>query len=63
MQHLLEVKDLQTTFFTTNGEVKAVGNVSFNLDTGKVLGIVGTAFLLFAILFVLLIIFAAIVSS
>ncbi len=41
MQHLLEVKDLQTSFFTHNGEVKAVGGVSFNLDMGKVLGIVG----------------------
>ncbi len=41
MQHLLEVKDLQTSFFTTSGEVKAVGGVSFSLDKGKVLGIVG----------------------
>ncbi|MCE5343854.1 MAG: ABC transporter ATP-binding protein [Eubacteriales bacterium] len=41
MQHLLEVKDLQTTFFTPSGEVKAVGGISFNLDKGKVLGIVG----------------------
>ncbi len=38
---MLEVKDLHTSFFTTAGEVKAVGGVSFNLDKGKVLGIVG----------------------
>ena len=41
MQHLLEVKDLQTSFFTPSGEVKAVGGISFNLEHGKVLGIVG----------------------
>ena len=39
--HLLEVKDLRTSFFTPAGEVKAVDGVSFNLDEGKVLGIVG----------------------
>jgi oligopeptide transport system ATP-binding protein len=39
--HLLEVKNLRTSFFTTCGEVKAVDDVSFNLDNGKVLGIVG----------------------
>ena len=38
---LLEVRHLQTSFFTENGEVKAVNDVSFNLDEGKVLGIVG----------------------
>ena len=38
---LLEVKDLQTSFFTTAGEVRAVSGVSFTLDRGKVLGIVG----------------------
>lgn len=38
---LLEVRDLRTTFFTDNGEVRAVDGVSFNLDEGKVLGIVG----------------------
>ena len=40
-EHLLSVQDLHTSFFTDNGEVKAVNGVSFNLDSGKVLGIVG----------------------
>lgn len=38
---LLEVRNLQTSFFTDSGEVRAVNGVSFNLDHGKVLGIVG----------------------
>ncbi len=38
---LLEVKNLQTSFFTDAGEVRAVNGVSFNLERGKVLGIVG----------------------
>ena len=38
---LLEVKDLHTSFFTDAGEVRAVNGVSFNLERGKVLGIVG----------------------
>lgn len=38
---LLEVKNLQTSFFTDAGEVKAVNDVSFSLERGKVLGIVG----------------------
>jgi oligopeptide/dipeptide ABC transporter ATP-binding protein len=38
---LLEVKDLRTVFKTREGEVKAVDGVSFELDHGQTLGIVG----------------------
>ena len=38
---LLEVNDLRTSFFTDAGEVTAVNGISFQLDRGKVLGIVG----------------------
>ena len=38
---LLEVNHLCTSFFTASGEVKAVNDLSFSLDKGKVLGIVG----------------------
>ncbi|TGE32354.1 ABC transporter ATP-binding protein [Desulfosporosinus sp. Sb-LF] len=41
MGHLLEVKDLCTSFFTYAGEVKAVDGVSFYLDQGEAIGIVG----------------------
>jgi oligopeptide/dipeptide ABC transporter ATP-binding protein len=40
-QKILEVKDLQTSFFTERGELKAVDHVSFDLYAGKTLGIVG----------------------
>ncbi|MFW6328589.1 MAG: ABC transporter ATP-binding protein [Alkalispirochaetaceae bacterium] len=38
---LLEVKDLRTSFFTDDGEIKAVDGVSFALRSGETLGIVG----------------------
>ena len=41
MAHLLEVRDLCTSFFTYAGEVKAVDGVSFHLDVGEAIGIVG----------------------
>jgi oligopeptide transport system ATP-binding protein len=42
---LLQVKGLRTTFFTDAGEVRAVNGISFNLERGKVLGIVGESVL------------------
>jgi oligopeptide/dipeptide ABC transporter ATP-binding protein len=40
-EKLLEVKNLQTSFFTERGEVKAVDHINFDLYKGKTLGIVG----------------------
>ncbi len=41
MSHLLEVKNLQTHFPTRAGLVKAVNDVSFFIDEGELLGLVG----------------------
>ncbi|MBN1148781.1 MAG: ABC transporter ATP-binding protein [Anaerolineales bacterium] len=40
-EHLLEVKDLTTTFKTEEGIVHAVDGVSYTLDEGETLGVVG----------------------
>ena len=41
MSKILEVKNLETSFFTHLGEVRAVRNVSWDLEKGGILGIVG----------------------
>jgi len=38
---ILQVKGLQTTFFTDDGEIPAVDNIDFDVHEGEVLGIVG----------------------
>ena len=38
---VLEVRNLQTSFYTENGEVRAVDGVTFTVPKGKTLGIVG----------------------
>lgn len=38
---ILEVKDLETTFFTDDGNIAAVDHISFAIHEGEVLAIVG----------------------
>jgi ABC-type dipeptide/oligopeptide/nickel transport system ATPase component len=41
MQPILEVKNLRTSFFTDGGVVKAVDDISFSVEPGKTIGLVG----------------------
>ncbi len=38
---LLEIRNLKTCFYTEDGVVPAIENVSFSLDKGETIGIVG----------------------
>jgi len=40
-EKILEVKNLKTSFFTVSGEVKAVDGVSFHLNKGEIIAVVG----------------------
>ncbi|OZM57208.1 peptide ABC transporter ATP-binding protein [Lottiidibacillus patelloidae] len=41
MTHLLNVRELRTSFFTDKGEIPAVDNVSFQINEREIVGIVG----------------------
>lgn len=41
MSNILEVRNLKTSFFTRNGEVEAVRDISFCVEAGKIIGIIG----------------------
>jgi len=41
MNPILEIKNLKTRFYTQDGVVKAVNDVSYTMNTGEILGVVG----------------------
>ena len=41
MPNVLEIQDLNTWFFTREGVAKAVNGVSFHIEKGEILGVVG----------------------
>ena len=41
MGNLIEIRELQTSFFTGEGELRAVDGVSFAIEEGRTMGLVG----------------------
>ena len=41
MKPLMEIKNLTTRFYTQDGVVNAVNGISYTLDPGEILGVVG----------------------
>lgn len=41
MDNLIEIVDLKTSFFTSDGELRAVDGVTFEIEKGKTMGLVG----------------------
>ncbi|NCW80118.1 MAG: ATP-binding cassette domain-containing protein, partial [Pelagibacteraceae bacterium] len=41
MKPILEVENLKTYFFTKEGVVKAVDDISFHINPGEIVGLVG----------------------
>ena len=41
MEKILDVKELRTNFYTGEGVVKAVNNLSYHINTGECIGLVG----------------------
>ena len=43
MNNLVEINNLKKSYYTKNGEIEAIKNISFNVKEGTFIGIVGTS--------------------